>query len=118
MLGAALLMGLVWVGNGQAEAASERQPPTLVVKVRAEEYRFIPSAIEVRKGSTVTIQFTNGGTERHEFELEAFDAEIEPIAPGQTASLTFVADKAGTFEYACHVDGHYEKGMKGHIIVK
>ena len=89
-----------------------------VIEVRGKEYRFEPAAIQVSKGERVTVRFTNAGTEKHEFELEALDQEIEPIAPGTTAELTFTVEESGTFEYACHVEDHYEQGMRGQLIVR
>lgn len=86
--------------------------------VHATEYKFTPAVIEVPKGTRVRIRLVNDGTEEHEFELDAFDFEIKPIKPGTSAEGEFVADKPGTYEYACHVDGHAEKGMIGFLIVK
>jgi len=40
------------------------------------------------------------------------------VAPGKTAVLRFTAKKAGTFEFGCHIPGHYEAGMKGILTVK
>lgn len=40
------------------------------------------------------------------------------VDPGQTVTIKFVAKKAGTFEFACHITGHYEAGMKGALTVK
>lgn len=40
------------------------------------------------------------------------------VDPGQTVTLKFVAKKAGTIEFACHITGHYEAGMKGSLTVK
>jgi uncharacterized cupredoxin-like copper-binding protein len=85
--------------------------------VRAKEYRFMPAKITVKKGTRVTIRLINEGTDKHEFELDAFHFEIKPIAPRTSAQASFVADRMGTFEFACHVDGHYQKGMKGSLEV-
>jgi len=40
------------------------------------------------------------------------------LDPGQSATIRFVAKKAGAFEFACHIPGHYEAGMKGTLTVK
>ncbi len=40
------------------------------------------------------------------------------VDPGQTVTIRFVTKKAGTFEFACHITGHYEAGMKGVLTVK
>ena len=40
------------------------------------------------------------------------------VDPGQRVTIRFVAKKTGTFEFACHIPGHYEAGMKGTLTVK
>lgn len=42
---------------------------------------------------------------------------IAHVKPGKTERITWKFSKAGTFEFACLVAGHYEKGMKGTIEV-
>ncbi len=44
-----------------------------------------------------------------------FEVEVEK---GKRATLEFTPAKKGTFEIGCHVEGHYEGGMKGTLIVK
>lgn len=96
----------------------EAQLKTETVEIRAKEYRFIPARIEVAKGARVTVRMRNVGKERHEWELPAYDVEIKPVPPGGTGEVTFVADKAGTYEFLCDVEDHYERGMRGFLIVK
>ncbi len=43
--------------------------------------------------------------------------EVE-VKPGKTAELKFTPTRKGTFEIGCHVEGHYEAGMKGALTVK
>lgn len=43
--------------------------------------------------------------------------EVE-VKPGKTVELKFTPTRKGTFEIGCHVEGHYEAGMKGVLIVK
>jgi uncharacterized cupredoxin-like copper-binding protein len=40
------------------------------------------------------------------------------VEPRQTAEILWRFTKAGTFEFACLIPGHYEAGMKGAIVVK
>jgi|GEM_PF-1551218 len=115
---AAEAMGISLVARASGTAGDVAAAPDRVIPVTAREYRFEPARIDVRKGERVTIRFTNGGTEKHEFELDAFGFEIKPIPPGTTVEKSFVADKAGMFQYACHVDGHAEKGMIGFLVVR
>lgn len=116
----AQVSGFTLTGNASVKTGAPGAPAAgaRVIEVRAREYRFEPPTIEAKAGEQITIRFANAGTEKHEFELEELDKEIEPIAPGTTAEMTFSVEKAGTYEYACRVDGHYEKGMKGQLIVR
>ena len=43
--------------------------------------------------------------------------EVE-VMKGKTAELKFTPTRKGTFEMGCHVEGHYEAGMKGVLVVK
>jgi len=43
--------------------------------------------------------------------------EVE-VGKGKTAELKFTPTRTGTFEIGCHVEGHYEAGMKGVLVVK
>lgn len=40
------------------------------------------------------------------------------VNPGARATLRFVPEKAGTFEFACLIAGHYERGQKGRLVVR
>lgn len=121
----AALVVLAGVGGWMTGRAQGEQRETAassmaaeVLEVKGKEYEFIPSYLEVKQGTLVTIRFTNVGTMKHEFELEGYNLEIKPIPPNTTSEITFVADKPGRFEYACHVDDHYQKGMKGVLVVR
>ena len=86
----------------------------------------------VKVGSTVTVEFTNVGTMSHNWALVtqktpgntnlAFNkAQIAsaayPVQTGGKASVTFVANKAGSYYYICQVDSHVTLGMWGSFIV-
>lgn len=43
--------------------------------------------------------------------------EIE-VQPGKSATIAFTPNRKGTFEIGCHVEGHYEAGMKAVFVVK
>lgn len=40
------------------------------------------------------------------------------LQPGKSTTLKFTPKKKGTFEFACHLPGHYEAGQKGTLIVR
>ncbi|HWI60947.1 MAG TPA: cupredoxin domain-containing protein [Symbiobacteriaceae bacterium] len=115
---AADVMGVSLRATAGVQVGAALQPAR-VIEVTAREYEFSPKVIEVKKGERVTVRLRNAGTEKHEWELEALHVEIKPTNPGTTGEVTFTAPThAGTYEYACHVDQHYEKGMRGFLRVK
>ena len=99
--------------------------------------RFEPALIRVRKGEQIRFVLENGGTESHEFmlatvaenrkhaevmkkfpEMEHDDPNAKRLAMSQRGELLWRFSKAGEFEFACLIPGHYEAGMHGKIIVK
>lgn len=85
--------------------------------VEGQNFSYSPSTISVSKGDKVKIIFKNvGGT--HDWNLDEFGAKTPIIQTGQTAEVTFTADKAGTFEYYCSVGSHRAMGMVGTLTVK
>jgi uncharacterized cupredoxin-like copper-binding protein len=102
----------------------------------SDAMRFEPAAIEVRQGETVRFVVANRGALRHEFvlgtrqELDQHAALMvkfptmehdEPymahVAPGKTAELIWTFNRAGDFEFACLIAGHFQAGMSGRIRV-
>ncbi|HEY5714693.1 MAG TPA: plastocyanin/azurin family copper-binding protein [Candidatus Gracilibacteria bacterium] len=47
-----------------------------------------------------------------------FDAATEKVNTDGETSVTFVADKKGTFEFYCSVGSHRTNGMVGTLIVE
>lgn len=85
--------------------------------VEGTNYKFVPDTILVNKGDTVKINFKN--TQGfHDFVVDEFGAATKQIKDPSTETITFVADKVGTFEYYCSVGKHRTMGMKGTLTVK
>lgn len=80
-------------------------------------FGYSESEIRVKKGDTVTINLTNSDG-FHDWVVDEFDAATPKIRAGETSSVTFVADKVGTFEYYCSVGSHRAQGMVGNLIVE
>jgi uncharacterized cupredoxin-like copper-binding protein len=91
----------------------------------------------VRKGEQIRFLLENGGIEGHEFilatvaenrkhaelmkkfpDMEHDDPNGKRLAAFQHGELLWRFTKAGEFEFACLIPGHYEAGMHGKIIVK
>lgn len=102
----------------------------------SDAMRFTPDTLTVRKGETVRFVFRNDGRQLHEFvlgtrkELDAHAALMmkfpgmehdEPfmahVPPGQTAEIIWTFNRAGEFDFACLIAGHYQAGMVGKITV-
>lgn len=108
---------------------------TIAVRM-SDAMRFVPNRIEVRRGETVRFRVHNDGLAMHEFVIgtkaeNAKHAELmkkfpnmehdEPymahVAPGKTGEIVWTFNRAGRFEFACLVAGHYDAGMAGTIEV-
>ena len=75
-----------------------------------------PSLITVKKGDTVKITFINDGG-FHDFVLDAFNIKTDVMGSGKSTTVTFVADKVGSFPYYCSVSNHRAMGMQGTLVV-
>jgi plastocyanin len=85
--------------------------------VTASNYKFSVPEIRVKKGDQVKIVLTSEGS-FHDWVIDEFNARTTTVGAGQTAEVTFTADKTGTFEYYCSVGNHRAMGMKGTLIVE
>lgn len=56
----------------------------------------------VALGSQVTLNITNPATD-DEFHLHGYDLEAGKTPKGETATISFTADKAGEFEVESHI---------------
>lgn len=84
--------------------------------VTSTGFRFTPATLTVNKGDTVKITYKNGGG-THDWSLDEFKVATKMLNTGEEETVTFVADKAGTYEYYCSVQNHRQMGMKGTLTV-
>lgn len=85
--------------------------------IRLTEYAYEPAVIEVRQGTRLRLTLINAGREEHELEIAGYGLEVAGLQPGTRVRLIFNADRPGRFELACHMPGHYERGMRGVLVV-
>jgi uncharacterized cupredoxin-like copper-binding protein len=117
--------------------ASDPKPGLRIVQIKMlDSMRFAPDRIEVKQGQTVRLVMTNTGATLHELvigtksELEAHAALMlkfpgmehdEPymahVPAGKTGEIVWTFNRAGEFDFACLVAGHYQAGMVGKIAV-
>ncbi|MDR7334269.1 cupredoxin family protein [Roseateles asaccharophilus] len=118
--------------------AGERRAAQRTVNIAmSDDMRFTPSRIEVRQGETIRLVMRNTGAVLHELvigtqkELEAHAAQMlkfpgmehdEPymahVKPGQTGEIVWTFNRAGEFDFACLIAGHFQAGMRGKFIVR
>ena len=101
-----------------------------------DNMRFTPDKLEVKQGETIKFVLRNNGAVLHEFvlgtkkELEEHAALMvkfptmehsEPymahVAPGKTGEIIWTFNRAGDFDFACLIAGHYSAGMVGKVKV-
>lgn len=92
-------------------------PAPKIFNITGRNFSFSTSEIRVKKGDQVTINFesTDGF---HDWVVQEFGAVTARVNTGGKTSVTFTADKSGTFEYYCSVSAHRAAGMKGQLIVE
>lgn len=101
-----------------------------------DDMRFVPQQIEVKQGETIRFVHRNRGQMLHEFVLgtrQSLDEHAammlrfpgmqhdEPymahVEPGQSMEMIWTFNRAGEFDFACLIAGHYQAGMVGRIRV-
>ena len=76
-------------------------PQERIFQVDARQYAYSPSELKVNTGDTVTIQLISTDVV-HGLYVDGYDISVE-ADPGQSAILTFIADKPGSFRFRCNV---------------
>lgn len=136
--------GTMTHGVPQAFASGHPAPAAAAsraVAITMGDMSFSPATLNVKTGEVVRFEITNASTVDHDFTLgdpatqedhrkemaeaaghdgamhHGDDPNAVMVKAGQSKSLTWVFDKAGTFEYDCNVPGHYESGMSGAVTV-
>lgn len=130
------IVTLLLVSCGGQKASSNEVTITLT------DFEIQSSVTEFKTGVSYRFTVTNAGKVAHEFmimppltaeqmSMHMDMAELDKMAlamireddlpPGATKSFEYMFTQAapsGTLEFACHVPGHYEAGMKLSITVK
>jgi len=92
---AALLVAFVPFPTAQVEPAER------TVQVAASSFEFSPAEISVNPGDLITIELTSRDVV-HGLYLDGYGLQVS-ADPGQTETLTFTADRSGTFRFRCSV---------------
>lgn len=118
-------------------AGSPRAATRSVRVAMGDDMRFRPDVIEVFQGETLRLRIHNAGRLKHEFVLGTradLDAHAElmtrfpnmehdepymaHVRPGGTGEIVWTFNRAGEFDFACLMPGHFQAGMRGRVVVK
>lgn len=102
----------------------------------SDDMRFKPDHIAIRRGDTVRFVVHNRGKVMHEFVIgtpaenqkhaalmqkfpgmEHDEPYMAHVPPGKTGQIVWTFNRAGSFEFACLIAGHYQAGMVGTLSV-
>ncbi len=102
-----------------------------------DAFRFTPADVTVKRGETVKFVVANSGKQLHEMvlgtteelkehaalmkkfpDMEHADANMAHVKPGAKGEIVWKFTKAGEYQFACLIPGHYEAGMVGKVVVK
>lgn len=91
---------------------------TDILKYSLEPGRGNPPVIRVHKGDTVVLKLTSSDVV-HGFSLKDFGVFVDQgIQPGKPTTVSFVADKVGSFKFVCNsICGDHHEQMDGTIVV-
>jgi heme/copper-type cytochrome/quinol oxidase subunit 2 len=97
---------LLFVATGLVVAFAPLPVPASVpqektFRIDARQFAYSLSELKVNAGDKVTIELVSHDVV-HGLYVDGYNVSVE-ADPGQTATLSFVADKAGSFRFRCNV---------------
>jgi len=126
-----------WVADGAARVDAADWDTMQTVRIDEDEFSFAPQQTVLEVNQPYKLEFVNIGAVKHEstapefFQTVAFrkaeDASGEFKAPtllevetfsGKQTDLYLIPTAAGTFDLVCEIEGHFEAGMFGTIVVQ
>ena len=85
--------------------------------VTASRFRFEPATIQVAQGDAVQLRLRSADRS-HAFAIKAFRVKTLIPRGGETVTVQFTADQAGTFAFTCaEYCGTGHSGMRGQLVV-
>lgn len=125
----------------EAKAFGQEGDPKKVTRTvklsMADTMRFTPADVVVKQGETVKFLVHNDGKVLHEMvlgtpqelkahaelmrkfpEMEHSEANMAHVKPSTDGEIVWQFTKAGEFQFACLLPGHFEAGMVGSVTVR
>jgi cytochrome c oxidase subunit 2 len=86
------------------------------IKVVMKKYSFEPAVIHVKSGSNVELEITTADVQ-HGFDIPELGIK-EPVQPGKTTTVTFVAPAKGEYKVVCGIIcGPHHEDMVAKLVV-
>lgn len=117
-------------------AGDARQASRSIDLNMGDDMRFSPAHFSVKKGETLRLRVINKGQVMHEVVLgtkatlaqhaqmmlkypgmEHAEPYMAHVAPQKSEDLVWHFNRAGSFDFACLIPGHYQAGMTGTFTV-
>lgn len=117
-----LLLALIPVILGPAIAIAVTNksitPSEKTMTIRARQFGFDPAVIKVNKGDKVTLNVITDDV-THGFYIDGYGINLTARAAGEQATITFIADKPGKFNFRCSATcGVFHPFMIGKLVVE
>lgn len=107
--------------TSEKEARIERRPDGVHVYMTAIRSHFTPDQIVVNQGDVIHVHITSLEQTKdatHGLAIDAYNVNLS-LEPGKTNTVTFVADRAGTFPFYCsEFCSALHLEMTGYLLVK
>ncbi len=120
-----------WGIGGDANAVTRTIEITML-----DTMRFVPDQLTIKQGEVVRLSVKNSGKVMHELvigtkqeldthaemmkkhpNMEHDEPYMAHVSPGKSADIIWNFNRAGQFDFACLLPGHYSAGMVGKINV-
>ena len=116
-----LLMITAGVAMTRTSLADESEPASGQVDkeftIWARQFDYTPAVITVQQGDYVRVNLKSADV-AHGWYIDGYDIDIK-VSGGETTSVEFVADKAGTFKIRCSVTcGPFHPFVAGKFVVR
>ena len=118
-------------------AADAKSASRTIAVGMTDNMRFTPNKIEVKQGESIKFITNNEGKILHEFvlgtkksleehaalmmkfpKMEHDEPYMMHVPAGKAGQIVWTFNRAGEFDFACLIPGHYQAGMVGKITVK
>jgi heme/copper-type cytochrome/quinol oxidase subunit 2 len=76
-------------------------PQERTFRIEARQFAYSPSELKVNPGDTVTIELVSTDVV-HGLYIDGYGVSVE-ADPGQTTTITFLADQPGSFRFRCNL---------------